>query len=76
METCCGTDAQLCDESELGEGSGLQRLMVLVSSGVEERSNWVDQKRRRCDLFDKLESMGINDGDIVSLYDREFEYQR
>ena len=27
-------------------------------------------------LFDKLESMGIQDGDIVSLYDLEFEYQR
>lgn len=27
-------------------------------------------------LFDRLEAMGIQDGDIVSLYDLEFEYQR
>ena len=27
-------------------------------------------------FFQKLEEMGIQDGDIVSLYDFEFEYQR
>ena len=27
-------------------------------------------------IIDKLEEMGIQDGDIVSLYDLEFEYQR
>ena len=27
-------------------------------------------------LFDRLEEMGIQDGDIVSLYNLEFEYQR
>ena len=40
--------------------------------------------RRRCavlewndhGVFDRLEEMGIQDGDIVSLYNLEFEYQR
>ena len=27
-------------------------------------------------LFDRLEEMGIKDGDIVSMYDLEFEYKR
>ena len=31
---------------------------------------------RQSGLFDKLEEMGIRDGDIVSMYDLEFEYQR
>ena len=31
---------------------------------------------RKCGLFDRLEKMGIQDGDIVSMYDLEFEYQR
>ena len=26
-------------------------------------------------LFDRLEQMGIQDGDIVSMYNLEFEYQ-
>ena len=31
---------------------------------------------RESGLFDRLEAMGIRDGDLVSLYDLEFEYQR
>ena len=31
---------------------------------------------RQSGLFDQLEQMGIQDGDIVSMYDLEFEYQR
>ena len=27
-------------------------------------------------LFDRLEEMGIKDGDLVSLYNLDFEYQR
>ena len=31
---------------------------------------------RQRGLFDTLKQMGIQDGDIVSMYDLEFEYQR
>ena len=31
---------------------------------------------RKTGLFDRLEEMGIKDGDVVSIYDFEFEYQR
>ena len=31
---------------------------------------------RQSGLVDRLEEMGIRDGDIVSLYNLEFEYQR
>ena len=27
-------------------------------------------------LFERLEEMGIKDGDVVSIYEFEFEYQR
>ena len=30
---------------------------------------------RQSGLFDRLEQMGIQDGDIVSMYNLEFEYQ-
>ncbi len=30
----------------------------------------------RSGLFDRLEEMGIEDGDTVSIYDFEFEYER
>jgi len=31
---------------------------------------------RSAGLFDRLEEMGIKDGDLVSLYNLDFEYQR
>ena len=31
---------------------------------------------RKCGLFQRLEEMGIEDGDTVDIYDIEFEYQR
>ena len=54
----------------------LQRLIANVNFGDYESRNWFDQKLRQSGLFDKLEEMGIKDGDIVSMYDLEFEYQR
>jgi GTP-binding protein len=36
---------------------------------------WFDKQLRDAGLFQQLEEMGIEDGDIVSLYDFEFEYQ-
>ena len=37
---------------------------------------WFEKALRESGLYDRLEAMGIQDGDIVSLYDFEFEYQK
>ena len=37
---------------------------------------YFDRQLRKSGLFERLEAMGIQDGDIVSLYDLEFEYAR
>ncbi len=58
------------------EAPWLQRLIANVNFGDYESRNWFDQKLRQAGLFAKLEELGIKDGDIVSLYDLEFEYQR
>jgi GTP-binding protein len=41
-----------------------------------ESRNYFDIQLRKTGLFDRLEEMGIKDGDVVSIYDFEFEYQR
>lgn len=41
-----------------------------------ESRNWFDRMLRNAGLFDRLEEMGIKDGDLVSLYNLDFEYQR
>ena len=64
------------DDVWIVEGAWLQRLISNVNFGDYESRNWFDRMLRQSGLFDKLEEMGIQDGDIVSLYDLEFEYQR
>ena len=64
------------DGTWIVEGPWLQRLMANVNFGDYESRNWFDRKLRESGLFDRLEEMGIQDGDTVSLYNLEFEYQR
>ena len=64
------------DDTWVIEAPWLQRLIANVNFGDYESRNWFDRQLRESGLFDKLESMGIQDGDIVSLYDLEFEYQK
>ena len=59
----------------LVEGPWLQRLISNTNFGDYESRNWFDKMLRESGLFDRLEAMGIQDGDLVSLYDLEFEYQ-
>lgn len=60
------------DDTWLVEGPWLQRLMANVNFGDYESRNWFDRMLRQSGLFDRLEEMGIQDGDIVSLYNLEF----
>ena len=64
------------DDTWIVEGPWLQRLMANVNFSDYESRNWFDKMLRQSGLFDRLEAMGIQDGDIVSLYNLEFEYQR
>ena len=64
------------DDTWIVEGPWLQRLMSNVNFGDYESRNWFDKMLRQSGLFDRLEEMGIQDGDTVSLYNLEFEYQR
>ena len=64
------------DDTWVIEAPWLERLISNVNFSDYESRNWFDRKLRESGLFDKLEAMGIQDGEIVSLYDLEFEYQR
>ena len=76
VDTTGEVDIQEFDGTWVVDAPWLQRLIANVNFGDYESRNWFDQKLRQSGLFDKLEAMGIKDGDIVSLYDLEFEYQR
>ena len=69
-----GKEAALAQH--LVEGPWLERLMANVNFSDYESRMYFDKMLRQSGLFDQLERMGIQDGDIVSMYNLEFEYQR
>ena len=54
----------------------LERLVMDINFDDYESRNYFDIQLRKVGLFDRLEEMGIKDGDVVSIYEFEFEYQR
>ncbi len=60
----------------LVSGLWLERLIININFDDYESRNYFDQQLRKCGLFARLEEMGIQDGDVVNIYDIEFEYQR
>ncbi len=57
-------------------GTWLERLVMNINFDDYESRNYFDTMLRKCGLFQRLEEMGIHDGDTVDIYDFEFEYQR
>ena len=57
-------------------GVWLERLVTNINFDDYESRNYFDLQLRKCGLFARLEEMGIEDGDVVNIYDLEFEYQR
>ena len=57
-------------------GAWLERLIMDINFDDYESRNYFDLQLRKCGLFTRLEEMGIQDGDVVDIYDFEFEYQR
>ena len=67
---------RLDDGTWVVDGPWLQRLMSSVNLNDYESRMYFDKTLRESGLYQRLEEMGIQDGDTVYLYDFEFEYQR
>ena len=57
-------------------GTWLERLIMNINFDDYESRNHFDMLLRKSGLFQRLEEMGIEDGDTVDIYDFQFEYQR
>lgn len=53
----------------------MERLIADVNFDDYESRMYFDRQLRKCGLFDRLEEMGIQKGDTVSIYDIEFDYE-
>ena len=57
------------------EGPWLQRLISTINFGDYESRMYFDRVLRQSGIFDRLETMGVQEGDTVSIYDLDFEYR-
>ncbi len=76
IDTSAPLDITVEDGTYIVEGPWLERLMANINFSDYESRMYFDKMLRESGLFARLEEMGIQDGDIVSLYNLEFEYQR
>jgi len=56
------------------EGDWIERLMGNVNFADYESRMYFDRVLRNADVYKRLEDMGIEDGDTISIYNMEFEY--
>lgn len=57
------------------EGPWIQRLVSRINFNDTESMMYFDRTLRNSGIYSKMESMGIKDGDTVSIYDLMFEYK-
>ena len=68
-------DITVEDHTYIVSGKWLERLMSNINFSDYESRMYFDKMLRDNGVFSQLEAMGIQDGDIVSMYNLEFEYQ-
>ena len=68
-------DIRIEDDTYIVSGKWLERLMANINFSDYESRMYFDRMLRENGVFRQLEELGIRDGDIVSMYDLEFEYQ-
>ena len=58
------------------EGPWLERLLNRVNLSDSEGRMYFDRVLRSSGVFDRLEDLGVQEGDTISMYNWEFEYKR
>ena len=76
VDTSAEVTIEVEDHYWFVEAPWLEHLLACTNLNDVESRNWLDKQLRESGLFDKMEAMGVQDGDTVIMYDLEFEYQR
>lgn len=64
------------DDLWIVSGKWLRQLIGDINFADYESRMYFDRQLRKSGLFERLEELGIEDGDTVSIYDFEFDYER
>jgi GTP-binding protein len=63
------------DDLWLVSAPWMERLIADINFDDYESRMYFDRQLRKCGLFERLEELGIQKGDTVSIYDIEFDYE-
>jgi GTP-binding protein len=74
-ETAGEVTIEQYDDVWVVEGAWLERLLGRVNLDDYESRMYFDRALREGGIYDRMEAMGVKDGDTVCIYDLEFEYQ-
>ncbi len=76
IDTSEALKIEKCDDDYWSvEGAWLQRLLQSVNFGDYESRMYFDRVLREAGVFERLEALGVKDGDTIGIYELEFEYQ-
>ena len=75
IDTSEALDIQHFDDMWIVEGPWLQRLVATINFEDYESRMYFDRVLRDSGVYQRMEQMGVKDGDTVSMYDLMFEYK-
>ena len=76
IDTSEALEIEKCDDDYWSvEGAWLQRLLQSINFSDYESRMYFDRVLREAGVFERLEALGVKDGDTIGIYDLEFEYQ-
>jgi len=75
IDTSGELEIEECDGVWYVEGPWLKKLVATVNFSDYESRMFFDRKLREAGVFEHMEELGVHDGDTISMYGLEFEYQ-
>ena len=75
IDTSAELTIEQYDDVWVVEGPWLEKLMSTVNFNDSESMMYFDRVLREAGVYERMEAMGVKDGDTVSLYNLEFEYR-
>ncbi|SHH92212.1 GTP-binding protein [Sporobacter termitidis DSM 10068] len=67
---------EVVDDIWVIEGKWMERLVRNINFSDNESMSFFDRSLRNAGVYDRLETMGIKEGDTVSIYNLEFDYTK
>ena len=75
IDTSAEVVIEQCDDVWIVEGPWLEKLIATINFTDYESRMHFDRILREAGIFERMEAMGVKDGDVISMYNLEFSYQ-